>query len=133
MEKDILIKTKRITKNANTPAKPNAPLTFTSLQRVSLALKKKRDECKEQKAIILRLQKEIENKCVEIDINFGHSVIGTMTENEEKLTPFMELFWAKQKKYRSQSSITPWGGIRYHPMNIRFALSLAIKPGCMMS
>ena len=123
MEKDILIKTKRITKNANTAAKPNAPLSFISLQRLSLALKEKRDECTEQKAIILRLQKEIENKCVEINSNLGHSVIETMTKNEEKLTPFMKLFWAEQKKYRSQSSI------RYHPMIIRFALSLAIKSG----
>ena len=121
MEKDILIVEDK--KNANTPAKPDAPLTFTSLQRVFLALKEKRDECREQKAIILRLQKEIGNKCVEIDSNLGHSVIETMTKNKEKLTPFMNAFWAEQKKYRSQSSI------RYRPMIIRFALSLAMKSG----
>ena len=110
MEKDIITKTKRTTKSANTPAKPNAPLTFTNTKRVSLALKEKREECKEQKVIIQRLRKEIDDKGVEIDSNLGDSMMNTMTENEEKLTPFMKLFWTEQKKYQGQNSA------RYHPM-----------------
>ena len=49
--------------------------------------------------------------------------MGIMRQNEETLTPFMKLFWSEQKKYHAK------GQTRYHPMIIRFALSLAMKSG----
>ena len=49
MEKDVITKTKRTTKSANTPAKPNAPLTFTNPKRVSLALKEKEKSVKSRR------------------------------------------------------------------------------------
>ena len=43
------------------------------------------------------------------------------------MTPFMNLFWQQQKKLLKSSAT----GMRYHPMIIRFCLSLAAKsPSC---
>ena len=39
------------------------------------------------------------------------------------MTPFMDLFWQQQKKLLTRSST----GVRYHPMVIRYCLSLATK------
>lgn len=47
--------------------------------------------------------------------------------NDADITPFMKLFWEPQKKLFSSSSKS----VRYHPMIIRFCLSLAAKsPSC---
>lgn len=50
-----------------------------------------------------------------IDIDF------IMSENKENITPFMTLFYKQQKVAREK------GSMRYHPMIIRFCLSLVSK------
>ena len=47
-----------------------------------------------------------------------------MSENLEKLTPFMKLFWEQLKQSTKNKSAT---STRYHPIIIRFCLSLASK------
>ena len=59
---------------------------------------------------------------VELGDELKMSVMDTMLQNEERLTPFLSLLWKQQQRYISQ------GSVRYHPMIIRFALSLAMKP-----
>ena len=73
--------------------------------------------------MIERLQRVIKEKGVEIDDGFQKVVRNTMTSKEEELTPFVKLMWEEQKKYHEQ------GNPHYHPMVIRFALSLALKSG----
>ena len=52
------------------------------------------------------------------------SIIGDCASG---MTPFMNLFWQQQKKLLKSSAT----GVRYHPMIIRFCLSLAAKfPSC---
>ena len=40
-----------------------------------------------------------------------------------KISPFMKFFWEEQQKYLSSSSTT----VRYHPLVIRYCLSLGSK------
>ena len=47
-----------------------------------------------------------------------------MSENLGKMTPLMKLFWEQQKQFTKNKSAT---SNRYHPMIIRFCLSLASK------
>ena len=110
-------------KNSKIPARPNAPLSHTNPQRIVLALKEQRIECKKQKTIIERLETAIANNGVDVENGLGAFVMDTMQKNGETLTPFMKLFWSEQIKYHAK------GQIRYHPMIIRFALSLAMKSG----
>ena len=44
-----------------------------------------------------------------------------MLQNEQKMTPFLNLLWKQQQRYVSQ------GSVRYHAMIICFALALAMK------
>ena len=44
--------------------------------------------------------------------------------DQEHVPPFMKLFWEEQQKYLSPSSSS---SIRYHPMIIKYCLSLAAK------
>ena len=44
--------------------------------------------------------------------------------NQEYVPPFVKLFWEEQQKYLSSSSSS---SIRYHPMIIKYCLSLAAK------
>ena len=98
-------------------------MSATHPKKVILALKEKREESKSQKTLIERLRKEIEETGVDIEDNFGSLITNTMALNEEGMTPFVKLMWEEQKKYHTQ------GSPRYHPMIIRFALSLALKSG----
>ena len=43
--------------------------------------------------------------------------------DQSKISPVMKFFWEEQQKYLKSSST----GIRYHPMIIRYCLSLATK------
>ena len=113
---------KRTEKNINVAAKPRAPLSCTHPNKVALALKEKRIECTNQKATIERMQREIEEKGVEVESDLRRSVCDTMTENADKMAPFVKLFLTEQQKHNLQ------GSFRFHPMIIRFALSLAMKP-----
>ena len=67
------------------------------------------------------MQREIEEKGVEVKSDLGRSVCDTMTENADKMTPFVKLFWTEQQKHNLQ------GSFRFHPMIMSFVLSLAMK------
>ena len=51
-----------------------------------------------------------------------HCLVGGC--DQEHVPPFMKLFWEEQQKYLSSSSSS---SIRYHPMIIKYCLSLAAK------
>ena len=102
------------------PVHPNAPLSKTSCKRLIETVKMQRIENQELKK---KLQKEINEKSINVDNELAGDFEKIMAENSNNITPFMRLFWEQQKK----SAITKGTSNRYHPMIIRFCLSLASK------
>ena len=111
-----------IKKHLNMPAKPNAPLMHTHPNRVRLALQEERVKCNKLTKQVERIQEEIQSKGVELNKDLSSDINQIMIENSENITPFMKMFWEQQQKQFSKGS-----GARYHPMVIRFCLSLASK------
>ena len=60
----------------------------------------------------------------DVSAELGDDMITIMSgAQQSKISPFMKFFWEEQQKYLKSSST----GIRYHPMIIRYCLSLAVK------
>ena len=74
------------------------------------------------------MKAEIERASITVDDEMSKDVVSILSNiGSQKMTPFMELFWQQQKKMLQTST----KGVRYHPMIIRFCLSLATKsPSC---
>lgn len=98
-----------------------APLTQTSKNRIALALQE-RGKNKKMQLEADRMRKEINTKGVELHKDFINDVNSIMDSNSENMTPFMKLFWEEQKKASANQK-----SLRYHPMIIRFCLSLSMK------
>ena len=107
------------------PVKLNAPITFTSPDRIKLTLQHKLLVCKQ-------LEEQISNMKKALDYD-SHIVSPKLLTDFQKLfpqsnkkdvPPFMKLFWQEQQKYITLSSPSC---IRYHPMIITFCLNLAAK------
>ena len=103
----------------------------TNPERIKLTLQSVRLECRQQQQLIQKMQKVIEEKGKRVD-NFHEdfrSVFSThlSSTSSTQIPPFMKLFWEEQQKYVSANSKQ---GIRYHPMVIKYCLSIAAKsPG----
>lgn len=102
------------------PAHVNAPVSKTDPERIKLTLQGQRLRCAE-------LERQLNEMCVELEkTNMNHELRNDFSKilnsaNDTDITPFMKLFWEQKKKLFSSSS----KGVRYHPMIIRFCLSLA--------
>lgn len=70
---------------------------------------------------INRMQREISQKKVLVDDSFSNDIINIM-ENGQEVSPFMKMFWEQQKAAFSTKKVK-----QYHPMIIRFCLSLIAK------
>lgn len=112
----------KVNKQLNTPAKPNAPLKNTHQNRVLLALQQERSKNKQLEKEIHRMSKEIHARGIEVKPDMAGDLNQIMADHSESITPFMKLFWEQQKSQFSKGS-----GARYHPMIIRFCLSLVAK------
>ena len=115
VHKELNIKSKVI----NTPAHPFAPLSKTHPNRVKLALFEEHAKSKQLTKQMERVQKEIQSKGIQLDNVISSDVDGIMNKNIKNMTPFMKLFWEEQQKLATKKV--------YHPMIIRFCLSLAAK------
>ena len=71
--------------------------------------------------VIARMQKEISSKSITINSSIADDIEEVMNKNLN-VSPFMKLFWEQQKSSQNKGS-----GVRYHPMIIRFCLSIASK------
>ena len=62
---------------------------------------------------------------MEVSAELGDDMVTIMSgADQSKIeSPFMKFFWEEQQKYLKSSST----GIRYHPMIIRYCLSLTVK------
>ena len=101
------------------PCHSNAPLSKTNPLRIIESLKLERKENKELKK---RLEKEIQEKGVIVDEELSDDFHNIMASNGNDVSPFMKLFWEQQKELFGKGTSR-----RYHPMIIRFCLSLACK------
>ena len=60
-----------------------------------------------------------------VDSEFNKDFVSLFSGCDQKSVPlFMKLFWEEQQKYIASSSQS---SVRYHPMIIKFCLSLAAK------
>lgn len=114
----------------NKPLKPahvKAPISKTDPERVKLTLQGQRLRCAELERELNEMRTELEKSNIEIDCNLSDDLTKIIDSSGSQITPFMNLFWQQQKKLFSRSAT----GVRYHPMIIRFCLSLASKsPSC---
>ena len=69
------------------------------------------------------MNKELEKSSIQIDHTLKNDSTSIISENSKRHTPFLNLFWQQQKKLFKCSN----KGRRFHPMLIRFCLSLCSK------
>ena len=107
------------------PAHAKAPVSKTDPVRIKLTLQEQRLKCAQLEQELTEMRTEILKSNIEVDHQLSNDLTSIFEEaNDDKITPFMNLFWQQQKKLFSSSGT----GVRYHiPMIIRFCLSLAAK------
>ena len=109
------------------PAHLNAPVSKTDPGRIELTLQEQRLKCTQLEQALSEMRVELEKSTMEIDNELSNDLMKILDSADTKITPFMKLFWQEQRKLFTSSTT----GVRYHPMIIRFCLSLAAKsPSC---
>ena len=112
---------KRKLETLQQPAKLNAPISLTSPERLKLTIQNYRLENKELQAQVEKLKNSLDKSAVLVSDELSSDLKSIMSHTDQKhLSPFMKLFWEEQQKYIASSK----HGIRYHPMVIRYCLSL---------
>ena len=101
----------RSSRKMQTPVKDKAPLINTSHERLVTSLKEKRLECKELRGKVEEMRASIKNNSV-------------LSGQSLDSFPMIKIFWQQQQKAMACCNARQ---IRWHPMMIRFCLSLAIK------
>ena len=105
----------RKTKHMNEPAKLNAPVKFTSPERLKLS------SFNIKSRISRHPLKNSRQVSPDLDKDFTTLFSGV---DQKEVPPFMKLFWEEHQKYIRASSTS---SVRYHPMIIKYCLSLAVK------
>ena len=83
------------------------------------------NECKQLQAEIEKMKISIKNHSAPVDETLNKDLISIFSGSDQKtVPPFMKLFWEEQQKYIKSSNSS---SVRYHPMIIKFCLSLAAK------
>ena len=116
-------------KRLGIPAKPKAPVSLTSPDRIKLTLQDQRLKC-------VQLQKKIDDMATELkklSFSVDHELSGDLIQTFSKadrsnVTDFIKLFWQQQQKLFSSSVKC----VRFHPLIIRFCLSLAVNSALVM-
>lgn len=109
------------------PAHVKAPVSSTAPERLKLTLQMQRLKCSELEQQLEEMKQEITKSSVLVDHELSNDLTSIIGDCSSGMTPFMNLFWQQQKKLMKSSAT----GVRYHPMIIRFCLSLAAKsPSC---
>jgi len=121
LQKTLRTEKKNLSKKIEQPASKFAPLSVTHPERIKKALIKEREMCKKLTFDVERLKKEVNKKGIKLDSDLADDFETILTANTDQITPFMKLFWDEQKKLAQQNQF------QYHPMLIRFCLSLASK------
>ena len=107
------------------PAKLFAPVKFTAPERIKLTLQQSRLKCKQLEEQIEEMRQSLADNSKPVDPQLNQDLCSLFSGCDEKdVPPFMKLFWEEQQKYINESKSS---SIRYHPMVIKFCLSLAAK------
>ena len=106
------------------PASKFAPLTKTSKERLILRVQEQNKQCNELRERIKIMQQAIDSESVKVTDSFNNDIVSIMGTLGKEVSPFMQLFWEQQKNALSTKGSS---SIRYHPMVIRFCLSIAAK------
>ena len=99
----------------NVPASHKAPVSVTSPNRIKLALQAQGFKCKQLEHEIEKMKTEVDQKSVPVTNDLSNDLLNIISENVDKMTPFMKLFWDQQKRIASRAA----QGRRYHPMVIQ--------------
>lgn len=122
---DLKVKAKQ--RRLSEPAHLKAPVANTAPERLKLTLQMQRLKCSELEHQLEKMKQEIKNSSVLVDHELSNDLTSIIGDCASGMTAFMNLFWQQQKKLLKSSAT----GVRYHPMLIRFCLSLAAKsPSC---
>lgn len=114
------------------PVSVKAPLSLTSHQRLVETIKQDRQiiskhvlKCAELEERIEEINVELQKSACNIGSELGNDLVDIF-ENvpDNRVPPFMKLFWGEQMKYLKTRSKTQ---VRYHPMIIKFCLAIAAK------
>ena len=128
-EVKLRAKSKQKRKALVSPVQPNAPLSFVSPTRLVSTVHSQRAENKslrlENAAINKRLKEALSKNTVAVDTNLNDDLVNIFKGiPDQKLPPFMKLFWEEQQKYLRTKDKSQ---LRYHPAIIKFCLSIAAK------
>ena len=109
----------------NKPAHLNAPVKFTSPERIKLTLQGHRLKCKQLEKELFVMRDALEKQSTVVSQELSNDLQSIFCGCDSENVPnFMKLFWDEQQKYVKSSSAS---SIRYHPMIIKFCLNLASK------
>ena len=107
------------------PAKLNAPISQTNPDRLKLKIQGYRLECKQLKTRLVELKESLETHSKPVELQLNQDFISLFSGCDQKdVPPFIKMFWNEQQKYLRSST---YSSVRYHPMIIKFCLSLAAK------
>ena len=106
-----------------TPATLKAPLAATDKSRIGAALKASRIKCHQTTAELNKMKLELHRNSVQIDEELSNDFTKILSDAKE-VTPFISLFWQQQKE---MFKVGNKKNVRYHPMIIRYCLSLYSK------
>ena len=82
-------------------------------------------KCKQLEQDIADMKGSLETESKDISPELAKDFTSLFTGcDKNDVPPFMKLFWEEQQKYVQASH---HGSVRYHPMVIKFCLSLAAK------
>ena len=122
---ELILKAQK--KKLTEPAHLFSPVSQTAPERIKLTLQMQRLKCAELELKLEEMKLEIQKSSVEVDHQLSDDITSILGKSNKNITPFMDLFWQQQKKLLTCS----FNGVRYHPMIIRYCLSLATKsPAC---
>ena len=124
-EASLTYEQRRTEKRLNEPAKLFVPVKCTAPERIKLTPQQNRLKCQQLEQQIEEMRKSLVTHSRPVDPQLSQDLLSLYSGCDEKdLPPFMKLFWEEQQRYINTSSP---GSIRYHPMIIKFCLSLAAK------
>lgn len=104
------------------PAHVKVPVSKTNPERIKVTLREQRLRCAELERELCAMRTELLESNIEVDHELSNDFTSILDQADAEITPFMNLFWQQQKKLFSTSRTR----VRYHPMIIRFCLSLAL-------
>ena len=122
---DVIYEHNPNTARKNIPAKLNAHISSTDPERLKLTIQGQRLKCQQLQTQIDEMKQSLKIHSKPVDAQLNNDLVSIFSGcNQKTIAPFMKLFWEEQQKYIKSSS---YSSVRYHPMIIRFCLSLAAK------